>query len=161
MDTRRAALGVTANEALNLLFARVAISDAQVPLVYAAGVRTGPEIQPRQFTEAGARLLFGNETDPELWSVRLRRKLAEVETWSRGADNAGVGPELPAEALAWLLPLFVEDKDGKLLPIDQKTRFGKAARVVWLVHTERRDKAAEWLTGNGWLPEPKEVDGAV
>jgi hypothetical protein len=132
-----------------------------VPLVYAAGVRSEPEIKASQFKEAGARLLFGNETDPELWSVRLRRKLAEVETWSRGADNAGVGPELPAEALAWLLPLFVEDKDGKLLPIDQKTRFGKAARVVWLVHTERRDKAAEWLTGNGWLPEPKEVDGAV
>ncbi|PID79767.1 sodium:proton antiporter [bacterium DOLZORAL124_64_63] len=161
MDTRRAALGVTANEALNLLFARVALTDAQVPLVYAASVRPGPEIQRRQFTEAGARLLFGNETDPELWSVRIRRKLTEAETWIRESNHDGDGPKLPTEALSWLLPLFAEDKEGQLLPIDQKTRFGKGARVVWLVHTERREQAAEWLTSHGWqfvpVAEPQPV----
>ena len=154
MDTRRAALGVTANEALNLLFARVALADAHVPLVYAVGVRTGPEIGPHQFTEDGARLLFGNETDPELWSVRIRRGLTGLSVWSRAGDEPGTEPVVPAEALAWLLPLFMLEKNDRLALIDETSRFGKGARVLWLVHTERSEQAHGWLAANGWVAEP-------
>ncbi|MCB1183153.1 cation:proton antiporter [bacterium] len=164
MDTRRAALGVTANEALNLLFARVALADAHVPLVYAVGVRTGPEIGPHQFTEDGARLLFGNETDPELWSVRIRRGLTGLSVWSRAGDEPGTEPVVPAEALAWLLPLFMLEKNDRLALIDETSRFGKGARVLWLVHTERSEQAHGWLAANGWVAEPAvgagEPDGA-
>jgi NhaP-type Na+/H+ or K+/H+ antiporter len=160
MDTRRAALGATTNEALNLLFARVALDDAHVPRVYAVGVRQGPEIQPQRFAEAGAHLLFGNETDPELWSVRIRRGLAAVETWQRGDDLPGTGSALPPEALSWLLPLFRLDGDDRLDLIDEESRLGKGVRVLWLVHTERLDEAHAWLAANGWTPAPAPLDAA-
>jgi NhaP-type Na+/H+ or K+/H+ antiporter len=150
LDTRRAALGVTPNEAMNLLFARVAREDAHVPAVYLVGARGGAEILPAHFAEAGARLLFGNETDPELWSVRARRGLTLVETWRRADDAAGDGVTLPNEMLSIMLPLFVQARDGKLKLIDEKTRLGKGTAVLWLLLNERVQDARTWLQGQGW-----------
>ena len=150
MDTRRAALSVTHNEALNLLFARTAREEAGVPAVYAAGERSGPEIRPTQFHDAGAHLLFGNETDIELWSVRARRGLTAVQTWRRQEELEGKDSQLPNELLPVLLPLFTRDDLGRLDPVSEKDRFDKGETVLWLVLDERAGEAEMWLEGRGW-----------
>lgn len=154
MDTRRAALAVTPNEAMNLLFVRVARQDAHVPTVYALGARHGLEIQQTHFTEARARLLFGNETDPELWNVRVRRGLTRLETWRRQDDSSGVQPMVPGAILSLLLPLFIVDSKNSLELIDETTRFSEKVAVLWLFHGERIETARTWLTEQGWIPEP-------
>jgi len=162
MDTRKAALGVTPNEAVNLLFVKAARDEAKVPRVYAVGVRGGPEVTPTHFRDADARLLFANETDPELWSVRIRRGLAAVETWRREDDAAGDDPVLPNEQLSLLLPLFLEDKQGRLEPVDETRRFGRGRTVLWLLLAERGDEARGWLRSRGWVPAeaPGDEDAA-
>lgn len=152
MDTRRAALGVTSNEAMNILFARVAREDAHVPAVYATGERSRPEIKLAHFEAAGAHLLFGNETDTELWSVRVRRKTTSLETWRRIDGQTGDEPNLPNEMLSVLLPLFVVDAKNQLVLIDTRTRFTKDTSVLWLLLTERREMVKIWLQQEGWEP---------
>ena len=157
MDTRRAALAVTPNEAVNLLFVRAARQEAHVPVVYAVGVRSGPEISVEHFHDAKARLLFANETDPELWSVRIRRGLTAVEAWRRVDDAAGDSPELPNEQLSLLLPLFLLDGPDRIEPVDETRRFGKGRTVLWLMLAERGDEARAWLTAQGWSVVPAEA----
>ena len=160
MDTRRAALAVTPNEAVNLLFVRAARQEAHVPVVYAVGVRSGPEISVEHFHDAKARLLFASETDPELWSVRIRRGLTAVEAWRRVDDSAGDSPELPNEQVSLLLPLFLVDGQDRIEPVDETRRFAKGRTVLWLMQAERGDEARAWLTAQGWNAAPAEATEA-
>lgn len=158
MDTRQAALGLSANEAMNLLFARTARWNAHVPKVYAAGDHRGPEIQLSHFAEAGAGLLFGNETDVELWNVRVRRGLTATLKFRREDDTAGQEVDLPRDALSFLLPLFQVDQKGTLAIIDEKTRLTRNTVVLWLVLAERAEAARAWLAGQGWRPVEEDLD---
>jgi hypothetical protein len=157
MDTRRAALGVTPNEAMNLLLTRTVRTEARVPAVYAVGVRGQSGVTPDHFRGAGVRLLFGNETDPDLWSVRVRRGLVAVETWRREDTAAGEDPLLPNEQLSLLLPLFLLDRKGRLEPVDETRRFARGRRVLWLLLVERGDEARAWLTAQGWVADREAV----
>lgn len=152
LDTRKGALGATANEAVNLLFAQAARAEAKVPRVFAVAVRGGSEVTPGHFSDSLAHLLFGSEIDPELWSVRIRRGLTSVTAWRRDDDTAGTGPAVPNEQLALLLPLFLVGRDGKLEPVDETRRFERGRQVLWLMLDERGEEARSWLTGQGWVP---------
>ncbi|HPF69342.1 MAG TPA: sodium:proton antiporter [Candidatus Krumholzibacteria bacterium] len=152
MDTRRAALGVTADEAVNLLFTRLARQEAKVPAVYLVGSRTGHDLGPEHFRRDDARLLFGAEIDPELWSVRIRRGATVVEAWRREDDAVGVEATLPAEQLGLLVPLFLVDRQDRLEPVDDASRFTRGRTVLWLVLAERGEDARAWLAGQGWAP---------
>ncbi|MBE0567258.1 MAG: cation:proton antiporter, partial [Krumholzibacteria bacterium] len=152
LDSRRGALGVTPNEAVNLLFAQAARSEAKVPRVFAVAVRGGSEVTPGHFSDAQTHLLFGSRIDPELWSVRIRRGLTAVEPWRRADDQEGSEPAPPNEQRSLLLPLFLRGKDGRLEPVDQTRRFERGCTVLWLVLTERAGEAQAWLRARGWVP---------
>ena len=161
MDTRRAAMGVTSNEAANLLFVQAARAEAKVPRVYAVGARGGAEVTPEHFREHQARLLFGSETDPEMWSVRLRRGLAAVERWRREDDAQGQEPGLPNGMIPLLLPLFLVDDRDRLEPVDDGTRFAAGRTVLWLLLSERAEPAHAWLREQGWTQVAEEETAAV
>ena len=150
MDTRRAAIGLTHNEAVNLLFAKKVREESKVPRVYSAGDHDTGGVTPAHLRKAGIRLLFGNETDSELWAVRIRRGQAQTEIWVRTDDALGQEPTLPREMRSVVLPLFTEGKDRKLDPVDCETTFADGRTVLWLFLTERSDEARTWLTGQGW-----------
>lgn len=152
MDTRRAALGVSHNEAMNLLFVDLVRRESHVPHTYSVGERNRGEVTPDHVRAKGACLLFGNETDPELWSVRIRRNTAEVRVWRREDDSAGDSIELPREAASMLLPLFGVDAKGQLVILDGTKKFTAGRTVRWLVFKDRAAEAGEWLTGQGWSP---------
>jgi len=161
MDTRRAAIGATHNEAMNLLFVDLARRESHVPNAYAVGERNRGEVTPEHVRAAGACLLFGNETDPELWSVRIRRGTAEVQTWRREDDSAGDGIDLPREAVGILLPVFGVDAKGGLVILDGTKKFTTGRTVRWLVFRDRAAEAADWLAGQGWVESPPETREAT
>ncbi|MBU8870625.1 MAG: cation:proton antiporter [Gemmatimonadales bacterium] len=150
MDTRRAAIGLTHNEAVNLLFAKKASEESKVRKVYSAGDHHQGGVTPDHLKEAGVRLLFGNETDTELWAVRTRRKQVQTETWRRNDDTAGQEPTLPRAVRTLVLPLFTVGKNGDLAPVDCSTSFAREQTVIWLLVSEREKDARAWLAGQGW-----------
>jgi hypothetical protein len=158
LESRRAAVGVLPNEAVNLLFARKARDEYRVPHVYVALQRGQPSVDPKMVQEMGGAVLFGDETDLELWSVRIRRGIAAVEVWrlrvtEEKPENDGANPvELPKDMRHNLLPLAIrEDKTIGLL--DNRTKIREGDSVFWLVFAERRDDTVKWLEQSGWEPD--------
>jgi NhaP-type Na+/H+ or K+/H+ antiporter len=156
MDTRRAAIGLTHNEAVNLLFAKKVKEDSKVPRAYSAGDHHHSGVTPEHLKAADVRLLFGNETDTEMWAVRVRRDLVRTESWSRVDGSTGTEGSLPRELRSVVLPLFVEGKDRKLEPVDCETEFDEGKIVLWLLMDERIEEARSWLTEQGWQAAPDE-----
>jgi NhaP-type Na+/H+ or K+/H+ antiporter len=153
MDTRRAAIGATHNEAINLLFAVKAREEARVPAGYVLCRRRSSGVSVAQVTEARMHLLFGTETDPELWSVRIRRGLAGVENWRLVNPEPGTELKLDGDALSLLLPLFKVGKKNDLTLIDEETRCEAGMVVAWMFVTEHSADAAAWLEQRGWSRE--------
>lgn len=159
MDTRRAAVGATSNEAVNLLFATKAREDAKVPLAYSLGARNHGGVTAAHLDESGVRLLFGNEIDPELWAARVRRDLAVLEDWRRMEEPGGSPAPPDREALALLLPLFVVGGRGDLELVDDRTRWGRGTVVRWLILAEKQDQARTWLQDRGWSRQEDRENG--
>jgi NhaP-type Na+/H+ or K+/H+ antiporter len=158
VESRHAVVGALHNEAVNLLFARKARNEYKVPNVFVALQRGQPSVDPKMVDEAGGAVLFGDETDLELWSVRIRREIAKVEAWRMGGKREtpeGGGEQraqLPKGMHNTLLPLAVrEDETIRLMTNRTKIRGGDS--VFWLVFAERRDDAVRWLGDHGWEPE--------
>ncbi len=150
MDTRKAAIGASHNEAINLLFAVKVREEARVPAGYVLCRRRSSGVSVAQVTEARMHLLFGTETDPELWSVRIRRGLTRVENWSLANPEPNPDLGLDGESLSLLLPLFKVGKKNELYLIDEETRFEVGLTVTWMFVTERAEEAAAWLERKGW-----------
>lgn len=150
LDTRKGAIGLTHNEAVNLLFAKKVHEDSKLPRVYSAGDHNHGGVTPEHLKAAGVRLLFGNETDTEMWAVRVRKEQVQVETWIRGDDASGNEVSIPREIRSLVLPMFVEGRDRKLDPVDCESTFDNGTIVLWLLSADRLEEARSWLTGRGW-----------
>jgi NhaP-type Na+/H+ or K+/H+ antiporter len=153
LESRKGAIGTLPNEAVSLLFVRKARNDYKVPKAYVAIQRGHGSIDPGMVHEAGATVLFAEETDLELWSVRIRRDAAHVEIWKRGGEDDAGAPETIAiqdrEARNMLLPLALGHGDT-LTPIDDRTRVASGDSVYWLVLAERAEDWQAWLEERGW-----------
>jgi hypothetical protein len=151
-DTRRATIAVVHNEAVNLRFGKLALKELKVPRAYALLERNNAAAAPADLAAAGISLMGGRETDPELWSVRLRRGTARTEVWTRDGGGDATPDDLPDAALALLLPLFRVEDDGRLIPVDETMRCGESITVHWLVFADRADDARALLEARGWSP---------
>jgi NhaP-type Na+/H+ or K+/H+ antiporter len=151
IESRKAAVGLLGNEAVNLLFARKAKLEHKVPQAAVAVQQGHGGIEPAMVHEAGAGLLFGGAADLELWSVRIRRGLSAVELWN-SPDEGAEGPPsswIPQELQQVLLPLLVLRAGVPLLVVDQlKLRPGDG--VYWLIFQERAEQARQRLGQLGW-----------
>lgn len=150
MDTRRAAVGATHNEAVNMLFAIRVREETSIPSVYVVLERDGG-VPEKRLQEAGVRVFGGTPTDAELWSVQVRRGLTAVELWERRAEGGETGTGLDPEQATLLLPLFTYSDDGVLQPVDEQTRCRQGTRIFWLLLTERRAEAVAWLQSRRWV----------
>ena len=86
------------------------------------------------------------------WAVRIRRGLAQIETWIRADDTTGEEPILSREVRTLVLPLFTVGKGETLAPVDCETTFATGRAVLWLLMTERLEEGRSWLLGQGWQP---------
>ncbi len=155
LESRRGIVGLMTNSAQNLLFAQKGRSEGRAPRAWVALQRGPGTPEAPAVEETGAHLLFAGPQDLELWSVRIRRKLARLEVWewqqSTGNSSADTMWQTPREKRNQLLPLLLR-RDERSLLIDETTRFVDGDRVEWLVLTEAVDGAHERLQAEGWSP---------
>jgi NhaP-type Na+/H+ or K+/H+ antiporter len=149
---RKAVVGILPNDAVNLMFARNARSVYKVPRAYVAIQKGHAAVDAEMVAAAGARVLFGDRADLELWSVRLRRGIAVLQGWAPGDEyrEAGSRPgEIPKEMQNVLLAVGIRREKNVEL-VDELTKLKDGDIVAWLVVTDRADEAGEWLTSTGW-----------
>jgi hypothetical protein len=156
LESYEAAVGLTPNEEVNLLFAVKAREEFKVKKAYVALIRKG-HVTPEIVHERRALLLFDRRRDLVLWSVRLKRRLVAVER----RRVAGKETVLHAEegTLAGsehhVLPL-IRIRKGAGSVMAEDTRLQKGDEVAFLVFEEQRAAVEEWFERSGW-----EVSGTV
>jgi NhaP-type Na+/H+ or K+/H+ antiporter len=167
LDTRRGALGVLANDAVNLLFAREARERFGLESVAIATAPDPGSVTDESLRELGASRLFSGPTDAELWSVRIRRGSASIETWIAGESsgeggaqpsNAQQEEDDPREVLRGVALPLVYRREGQLWPVTEAYRSKPKDLVAWLVLEERREEATEQLRRQGWSPSARGDD---
>jgi hypothetical protein len=155
VEDRAACVAVTMSDEINFIVGRRATYDYRLRRVYVA-ISSEATITAKMIREGHAHLMFDAPRDLELWSLRLRRGTARVET--RRANPEGA---LPAQADAArrdapsgvLLRLAVINR-GKMTPVsdDDPPAPQKEDVLHVAVFEERRAEAEAWLQRNGWGP---------
>ncbi len=152
LDERAACVAVTPNSEVNLLFARTAAQDFKV---YVALERGQSRVTPDSVQRAHGRVLLGMPRDLELWSLRMRRKLACLEVWRKDSeppvtdDNAQEEPEFFQTPKSLLLPLAVKRGD-KIAPVHSGQPSKTGDEVTFTVFEGHRAEARERLEQQGW-----------
>jgi hypothetical protein len=153
LESRRGIVGLLANSAHNILFAREGRKEGGAPRAWVALQRGPGTPEPGAVEDMGAHLLFAGPQDVELWAVRIRRGLTRLETWEWTGSSDGAGPDsaaqIPRESRNQLLPLLL--RRGRMARlIDETTTLKEGDQVEWLVLAEATDPAHELLRGQGW-----------
>jgi NhaP-type Na+/H+ or K+/H+ antiporter len=154
LDGRAGAIAMTANEGLNLLFARKARIEYKVPIVRIALTSQEGTFNAEMVHEIGARVLFGRPRNLQLWSVRLARAAARVSRWRLTSETTFDITEPPQNRnhpKNFVLPLTIEAAGGAHHAIDDRTPFREGDVARFGILEERREEAEAWLAQEGWL----------
>jgi NhaP-type Na+/H+ or K+/H+ antiporter len=150
LDGRAGAIAVTANDEVNLLFAKLARGVFRVPKVWVA-LRKGHVSVTRQMVEKlGAKVLFGEPRSIELWTVRLERGLGQVERWRHEPPPAEAVTE-PQDSERSFLPLLIL-RGGRFHLVDVPLRPQRDDELAVVIFEEARAKAEAELGAAGWTP---------
>ena len=154
IDSRAGCLAVTANDEVNLLFGERARGDFKVPAVWLA-LRSGHTGVTSEMVEAiGAKVLFAQPRNLDLWMVRLERKAGVLQRWYRNKPGDKTAIEEignPPDPDSVMLPLAVV-RSAIVLPFTADLSFKEADQLHVVVNQERRDEAEAWLYQMGWEP---------
>ena len=156
-------IGLTTNEEVNLMFVnRVRREFKTSKRLVALHLRDG-SVSPAMVKQAGASILFGVHCDLDLWSVRIRRGLTTVTAWqlTENNDNSEASdknyPDFETQG-HFLMALSLTRAD-KIMPFDNSIALRKDDILHFLMFSEKKEEAANWLIHNGW--EPFETDTAL
>ena len=150
IEDRVACIAVGASDEINLILGERAVEDYRLRQVYVAVSRAGT-VSARMIAERGCKVLFGSPRDLELWSMRLRRKTAEVRRYVHThppEDSEAKPPEPPGGVV---LPLALSRR-GKIMPLSDSVEPREKDVLHVAVFTERLTEAGSWLERNGWTP---------
>ena len=164
LDSRQGVLAVTTNDELNVLFANQARREYGVPVVWVGMSKHHLSLTRDQVRQGGARVLFAAPRRMDLWSLRLDRRTATVQSWER--ENASETARVSAEELFAeerhhaFLPL-VTRRGKRLGPVDATLSFKDGDELTVLMFEEGREEGEQWLRDNGWrpLPPPEPPEG--
>jgi NhaP-type Na+/H+ or K+/H+ antiporter len=125
LEQARAALGITANDEVNSLFAREAREDFAVPETYVAVSSRSSGVTSRILEKQSSFVLFDGPKEVERWNVRFRHDAVSVVN------------------LRWMGPPETESEDEDKAPRPLGTRDGAADSYVVLAVEDARD-GARW-----------------
>jgi NhaP-type Na+/H+ or K+/H+ antiporter len=153
LDSRAAAIALTANEEVNFLFASHAVEEYGARSAYVALRRGHDTVSPAMLHRLGAKLLFGSPRTIDLWSVRLEKGEARVETW-RARVPVSFGPHAQRASIGnrdLALPLAY--RRGEICrPIDEGTKLKPGDTLFVAVMVSQRSAAVEGLAAEGLDP---------
>jgi hypothetical protein len=166
IDTRAGCLAVTANDEVNLLFGKKAREDFKVPQVWLALRRGHQGVTPAMVEQIGAKVLFAEPRNLDLWMVRLERQIGQHQRWfrKRAGDQSAI-EEIgsPPDPDSVMLPLAVV-RSQSVLPFVADLSFKRKDQLHVIINEDRRDEAEAWLFQMGWEPwrdpEPSPGDDA-
>ncbi len=163
LERARAAVGLTANEEVNSLFAREAGEDFDVPETYVALRRAG-KFSPRILEKQASRTLFDGPKDVERWNVRLRHGAVETATFrvearsedpadagerERGSTKTGANAKAGATSRTDPFLLLTVERGGSATPVHAELELRPEDAVVVMIHTPERDAALSALAQRG------------
>jgi NhaP-type Na+/H+ or K+/H+ antiporter len=163
LEDRGCAIALTANEGINLLFARKAIEEYKLKRVYLAVGRHQAAVEEEIVHQFEGRVLFGRPRDMELWAVRLRKRTTQIEPWrlTRTLEEDGDAKDarfnMPE---ADLLPLIVEN-GTKVVVTHSNQKLRKGDVVTFAIYRERREAAETWLRETGYEPVEATKEGTA
>jgi NhaP-type Na+/H+ or K+/H+ antiporter len=169
MERAEIAVGLTANDQVNSLFAREASEEFDVRDTYVVVGRRERSVGARILEKQQSRVLFGSPTDVERWNARLRHGVARLERFrvarlpgeepkSAGERPAGAALQPPGRAAEAFLRLAVRQGD-RWLPFHTDMGLRPGDIVACAVHTEEADAARLALARLGLEPEPERSAG--
>ena len=166
IEERAVCIAMTPNEEVNLLFGRIVSRDLKIEHVYLALRRGQSGADKGTVQELHASVLFGGPRDLELWTLRMRRQLTDVEPWrlerspgDAAGEPAEIDPSGQDTPENLLLPLVMR-RGEKVTVVHSGRPFKKGIVVHFALFREFREEAEEWLRANGWVPEVDEDETA-
>lgn len=154
IDSRAGCLAVLANDEVNLLFAGKARNVYKVGQMWVA-LRIGHDMVTKEMVEEiGAKVLFAQPRNLDLWMVRLERGVGEVQVWTRDRPGDQTAIEEignPPDPDSVLVPLAVV-RGRYVLPFVADLSFKKGDELHLIINRDRRDEAEAWLHQMGWSP---------
>jgi NhaP-type Na+/H+ or K+/H+ antiporter len=160
------AVGVTANQALNSVFATRARSLFRVPDCFIAVSQPGAGMAMELVDDGDARLLFDGVHDVERWDVRWRRKELSVEHWRFEAEPERAEDEA-APVIGELLVMLIVRRGGRTRPMRADHAFKKGDEIAAAIYTPDREEALRVLGALGFVPvievaeAPEDVDESL
>jgi NhaP-type Na+/H+ or K+/H+ antiporter len=158
LEQVRAAVGLTANDQVNSLFAREARDEFGVPETYVAVTRTRSKVTDELLERQDSRVLFDRPKDVERWHVRLRHGLVEIRQFRYAPPSPSppqqtpksAGPDAVGSADPYVI--LAVRRSGEWMPMH--TRFEPRAEDVAAAAIHRAEEAAalEALASLGWQP---------
>lgn len=149
LEERRDFLAVTPNEEVNFLFAGRVREMMREAAIWVALRRDHDAIRPAMLEPLNAEILFDGERAIELWSLRLERRLAVVESWVAEAEEPSLPRDAESGAPASYLPLVLF-RDGRPMPHGAKTKARQGDRIAVALFTEAKRDAEARLALGGW-----------
>jgi len=151
IDTVAACIGMTQNEEVNLLFVRRVREEFKIPrlLVVLEG-----HIPEKIIHESRATVLFGINTDIDLWSLRLRRKIASESCWRythKEERTFSEAMDFPKSLTNSFVPVAVRH-GKKVSPVEGGIRFKKGDELTLVIFHEKQNDVVAWLLEQGWNP---------
>jgi NhaP-type Na+/H+ or K+/H+ antiporter/Trk K+ transport system NAD-binding subunit len=155
LETRKAAVALLPNEAINMLFAGKAKEELKVPKTYVALQHGDGGISPATIHEAGAALLFGREVDLEYWSDQIRRGVTQTELWRCEEEPDDTTEKRPPLTRLLehhekdLLPLAAK-RNGNLILIDDRLKLRRGDALICLLVSDKAPEMKDRLSKMGW-----------
>jgi len=149
-EFRVACVAVTANEGVNLEFARKVAEEAPGLPTYVAIDADTFGVTVAAVRAQGARVLFGGARQLQDWFARWRRD-GMVTVRCTPNDTIASSEALASMPRDEILPLMLERAGARAL-IDPATQVEPGDVVEFAVDGERRERSLEWLAEAGWTP---------
>ncbi|WP_225414221.1 cation:proton antiporter [Stigmatella hybrida] len=159
-EGREGFVGLTLNEAVNLLFAqKVRELDRKVRPVVALhrghlGVR-------KEHAGEHGRVLFGDERNLDQWATWSDKGQILLERWRLVAPQVGSSAPSAEGALEELLLPVLLLREGRAQLYDNAAVPVGGDAVDYAFHTERAEAARAWLEAHGWRREVEAPEEAV
>ncbi len=160
VETRRACIGATPNESVNLLFASKVHAFAKHVTTYVAIERKAEGVSAAMVKQQRAHVLFVCAQELAKWRTPILKQGVEVQSWQLAEGNPSDAPHFEDLASTSALP-FTLTRDGLTTPAERpfRARAGDVLRLAIALDQVERMEAE--LTAQGWTKLADAADGSV
>ncbi|WP_395835713.1 cation:proton antiporter [Cystobacter fuscus] len=152
LEGRAGYVGLTVNEAVNLLFALKVREHDRTARPLVAMHRGHTAVRKEHAGDIG-RVLFGEERGLDEWASRSERGRVSLERWVLEAPQLeSSSPGVNRMLEETLLPVLLV-REGQVRLYDDTVQPLAGDRVDFALDDERADEGRAWLASHGWRPE--------